>query len=201
VVLQPSLFAPAAPGFDPALGGCQRIVLTEGAWVDHCPGWLRGDDALFAALEASTRWRAERRQMYEREVDVPRLTAGLPADGPGHPLVEAMGRALVASYDRVLRHTSLALYRDGADSVAFHGDRGDAARPGALTASVSLGSPRRLLLRPNAGGASLRFELGRGDLFVMGGTCQATWQHGIPKVAAALPRMVILYWLGPGAAA
>ncbi|MES2644947.1 MAG: alpha-ketoglutarate-dependent dioxygenase AlkB [Myxococcota bacterium] len=198
MVYQPPLFAPAAPRFDPTFRGLERHALTEGAWVERLPGWLVGEGALFTALEASTAWRAERRVMYEREVAVPRLTATLPEDGPGHPVVTAMGQALVARYGAPLRHVSLALYRDGADSVAFHGDRGRAALPGALTVSVSLGAPRRLLLRPARGGASVRFELGGGDLFVMGGTCQQTWQHGIPKVARAGPRLVVLYWMGAG---
>lgn len=196
MVYQPPLFAPVAPRFDPAFRGLAHHALAGGAWVEHLPGWLAGDSALFPLLEASSSWRAERRVMYEREVDVPRLTACLPEDGPGHPVVTAMGHALVARYGVPLRHVSLALYRGGADSVAFHGDRGRAALPGALTISVSLGAPRRLLLRPVGGGASLRFELGGGDLFVMGGTCQHTWQHGVPKVARAGPRLVVLFWMG-----
>jgi alkylated DNA repair dioxygenase AlkB len=197
VVFQPSLFAPAAPAFDPAFRGLHHHALAGGAWVEHLPGWLSGDTALFAALEASTTWHAERRRMYDRDVDVPRLTASLPGDGAGHPVVTALGDALVARYGKRLRYVSLALYRDGSDSVAFHGDRGTAALPGALTVSVSLGGPRRLAMRPAAGGDSVRFDLGGGDLFVMGGTCQQTWQHGIAKVAWAAPRLVVLFWMGP----
>ncbi len=199
MVRQLSLFAPHAPAFDPDFGGLRHHALAGGAWVEHAPAWVSGDEALFTALEASTAWHAERRQMYDREVAVPRLTATLPEDGPGHPLIGPMCEALVARYGKRLRHVSLALYRHGSDSVAFHGDRGSAALPGALTVSVSLGGPRRLLMRPAAGGASQRFELGGGDLFVMGGTCQQTWQHGIPKVAQAAPRLVVLFWMGPEA--
>src|SRR5689334_8723748 len=52
-----------------------RTVLTDGAWIDVQPGWLRGADAVFERLLHSVPWRAERRQMYERVVDVPRLLA------------------------------------------------------------------------------------------------------------------------------
>lgn len=57
------------------LGGMRRTDLGAGAWVDHLPGWLSGADALFERLAADVPWLAERRQMYEREVDVPRLLA------------------------------------------------------------------------------------------------------------------------------
>jgi alkylated DNA repair dioxygenase AlkB len=62
-----------------------------------------------------------------------------------------------------------------------------------LVATVSLGAPRRFLLRPRGGGRSIAFALGRGDLFVMGGRCQRTWQHAIPKVARALPRLAVMF--------
>lgn len=192
---QPALFSAPAPSFDASFARLRKVDLGEGAWVAYAPGWLQGDDTLFTDLEASAPWRQERRQMYEREVEVPRLVARV-ADGL-NGTVDAMGVALTGRLRRSLRHTSLALYRDGRDSVAFHGDRGDAALPGALTVSVSLGEPRRLLLRRRGGGPSRFFELGRGDLFVMGGTCQQTWEHGVPKVARAGPRLAVLYWMGP----
>jgi len=43
------------------------------------------------------------------------------------------------------------------------------------------------------GGASIPFHLGGGDLLVMGGTCQRTWRHGIPKVAQAGPRIALMF--------
>jgi alkylated DNA repair dioxygenase AlkB len=131
--------------------------------------------------------------MYEQIVAVPRLVAALPDDGPGHPLLEEMRGALSARYAMPFPRTGLALYRNGDDSVAWHGDYIARELPEALVATVSLGEPRRFLLRPKGGGASRALTLGWGDLIVMGGSCQRTWQHAIPKVAHAAPRLVIMF--------
>src|SRR5690242_8852922 len=53
----------------------RRQPLSHGAWIDLRPGWLRGADLLFERLLDAVAWRAERRQMYDRLVDVPRLLA------------------------------------------------------------------------------------------------------------------------------
>lgn len=181
------------PGFDPGFARARRSQLAAGAWVEEVPGWLRGHERLFDHLERGTRWRSERRVMYDRKVDVPRLIASLPHDGAGHPIIEEMRRALSARYGEELTHVSMALYRDGRDSVAFHGDTTARDLPEALVATVSLGFPRRFQLRPAAGGESIAYQLGQGDLLVMGGSCQRTWRHGIPKVAAAGPRIAIMF--------
>lgn len=181
------------PGFDGAFARARRTELADGAWVEEVPGWARGHEALFDILERGTRWRSERRVMYERKVDVPRLIASLPRDGDGHPALEGVRAALDARYGTNFVHLSMALYRDGKDSVAFHGDTTARDLPEALVATVSLGFRRRFFLRPAAGGESIAFALGEGDLLVMGGTCQRTWRHGIPKVAEAGPRISIMF--------
>jgi alkylated DNA repair dioxygenase AlkB len=193
VVVQLGLFAGGSPGFDPTFSGVERRALAGGAWVDYAASWVSGQDALFAALERSTRWRTDRRWMYDRMVDTPRLIATLPDDGPGHPVLEAIRAALSARYSETFQRTTLALYRDGRDSVAFHGDTVARDMDQALVATVSLGTPRRFLLKPAAGGPSISYPLGRGDLLVMGGTCQRTWRHSIPKVTASGPRMAIMF--------
>jgi len=132
--------------------------------------------------------------MYERVVAVPRSIAALPADGPIPPVVDAMRSALSARYATDFARISLALYRDGKDSVAWHGDYVARRMDQALVATVSVGGARRLLLRPKAGGESMHLDLGWGDLLVMGGTCQRTWDHAIPKVARAVaPRIAIMF--------
>lgn len=168
----------------------RRTVLTDGAWIDVQPGWLSGADALFERLQSTVPWRAERRQMYDRIVDVPRLlcffdeTMALP-----DPALGMMKNALDAHYRAELGESfataGLAYYRDGRDSVAWHGDRiGRSSSEDTMVAIVALGSPRALCLRPRGGGApSLRHDLGHGDLLVMGGSCQRTWEHCIPKTA------------------
>jgi alkylated DNA repair dioxygenase AlkB len=190
---QCSLFDSGEPGFDPRLGGVSRIYLSKGAWIDHLPAWLQGHDSVLQALWLTTRWQSERRRMYDRVVDVPRLFATLPADGAGHPVLPQLAEALSRRYGRALPRISLAAYRDGRDSVAFHGDRLGIHRADAIVAIVSLGAPRRFLLRPAGGGPSRAFDLGWGDLLVMGGTCQLTWEHAVPKVAYAALRISVQF--------
>jgi alkylated DNA repair dioxygenase AlkB len=168
----------------------RRRPLSRGAWVDVRPGWLSGADALFDRLLTGVPWRAERRQMYERVVAVPRLLSFYDEDDRlPDPALEAARDALNRHYARELgepfRTAGLCLYRDGRDSVAWHGDTiGRGSTEDTMVAIVSVGNPRPLLLRPRGGGGgTLRYELGHGDLLVMGGSCQRTWEHAIPKTA------------------
>ena len=181
-------------------GAVRRVSLSRGAWVDLRPGWLTGSGAVFGALVEGVPWRAERRQMYDRVVDVPRLLCFYGEDQPlPHPLLVATLRALNAHYGAELgepfRTAGLCLYRDGRDSVAWHGDRtGRGSREDTMVAILSLGAPRAFSLRPRGGGASLRYEVGHGDLLVMGGSCQRTWEHAVPKTVQAVgPRISVQF--------
>ena len=179
----------------------RRTMLTHGAWVDLRPGWFSGADVLFERLLHDVPWQAERRPMYERVVDVPRLLSFYGEDDPlpDPMLVEARHRLdahYAAELGEPFRTAGLCLYRDGADSVAWHGDRiGRGARHDTMVAIVSLGAPRALRLRPRGGGApSLRFDVGHGDLLVMGGSCQRTWEHAVPKTARGVgPRISVQF--------
>jgi alkylated DNA repair dioxygenase AlkB len=186
--VQLPLFA-GVPSFDPMFRRLERIELGLGAWIDRVPGWVGNDAALFVQLERELDWRSERRPMYTRLVDVPRLLASVPSTG----IVEAMRVALSERYGEAFVRTSAALYRDGRDSVAFHGDTTARDMLEAVVATVSLGSPRKFLLKPTEGGASRALALGGGDLIVMGGTCQRTWRHAVPKVAHAAPRIALMF--------
>ena len=181
--------------------GLTRTDLGEGAWVDERPGWLAGADTLLEALLHDVPWRAERRQMYDSIVDVPRL---LSFYGEGerlpHPLLVTAREALSDHYAPELGErfvtAGLCLYRNGRDSVAWHGDRiGRSTSEDTMVAIISVGSPRPLMLRPRDGGAAaVRLPLGHGDLVVMGGSCQRTWDHAIPKTAKDVgPRISIQY--------
>ena len=181
-------------------GAVRRVPLARGAWVDLRPGWLAGSGAVFGALVETVPWRAERRHMYDRVVDVPRLLCFYGEDAPlPHPALTAARNALSAHYRAELgepfRTAGLCLYRDGRDSVAWHGDTtGRGSREDTMVAILSLGAPRALLLRPRGGGASLRYEIGHGDLLVMGGSCQRTWEHAVPKTARAVgPRISVQF--------
>ncbi len=197
---QPSLF-----GHDPdprpgSFDGLEHIDLGRGAWVDRAFGWMHGADRLFEELLESVPWRADRRRMYEREVAVPRLVAFY----QGHQALPAaaldegrtsLGRHYARERLGPFETTGLCLYRDGRDSVAWHGDRiGQGGADRTLVAIVSLGEPRRVLLRPSGGGRSVSFCPGHGDLLVMGGTCQRTWEHCVPKSGRPVgPRLSVQY--------
>ncbi|MFD3324404.1 alpha-ketoglutarate-dependent dioxygenase AlkB [Streptomyces sp. NPDC058701] len=199
--LQGSLFDQGDEVLLGPLDGIRRTELCAGAWVDHLPGWLTGADTLFERLAADVPWRAERRQMYEREVDVPRLLAFY-AEGEALPdpaLADARD-ALTLHYAAELGEpfatAGLCLYRDGRDSVSWHGDRtGRSSTEDTMVAIVSVGDPRDLVLRPRDGGATLlRLPLGHGDLVVMGGSCQRTMEHAVPKSARAVgPRISVQF--------
>jgi alkylated DNA repair dioxygenase AlkB len=185
-----------------ALGpGLTRTELTEGAWVDLRPGWLAGADELFDVLSADVPWHAERRKMYDNIVDVPRLLKFYGEDGVlPHPILVQARETLSDHYEGELgerfRTAGLCLYRDGRDSVAWHGDRiGRAKDQDTMVAILSVGSPRPLMLRPRGGGGpTMRLALGHGDLVVMGGTCQRTWDHAIPKTVKDVgPRISIQF--------
>ncbi|MFJ1969776.1 alpha-ketoglutarate-dependent dioxygenase AlkB [Streptomyces sp. NPDC087903] len=183
-----------------SLDGTHRTGLGRGAWIDVLPGWLGGSDALFEQLAAEVPWRAERRTMYDHVVDVPRLLSFYGADDPlPHPVLDEAREALSAHYAEELGEpfttAGLCYYRDGRDSVAWHGDRtGRSARQDTMVAILSVGAPRDLLLRPTGGGDTVRHPLGHGDLIVMGGSCQRTWEHSVPKsTRAAGPRISIQF--------
>ena len=189
---QPTLLGAEAPLFDPTLHGARRRFLGAGAWVDVVPGWFRGADALFDEVLATAPWREPAdRPMYDRIVAVPRMIVTRWESVP--PVLEQAGRCLGRHYARRLRSITANLYRDGNDSVAWHGDTVGHLRHDTVIGILSLGSPRKLLLRPTGGGPSVGYELHGGDLLVMGGTCQTTWQHCIPKRAHAGPRVSVMF--------
>jgi alkylated DNA repair dioxygenase AlkB len=203
VALQASLFDAADDG--PQLGelgaSVTRRPLPQGAWVDWRPGWVTGSDELFARLVECVPWQAERRHMYERVVDVPRLLCFY---GEGEPLPDPLlehardllGEHYAGELGEPFRTAGMCFYRDGRDSVAWHGDTiGRSRTEDTMVAIVSFGAPRPLLLRPRGGSEpTLRYVLGHGDLVVMGGSCQRTWEHAIPKTARPVgPRISVQF--------
>ena len=194
---------------DPALGSLAEVRRTDlgrGAWIDVLPGWLTGADQVYERLARDVPWQAERRQMYDRVVDVPRLLCfyaeneELPL-----PILDEARDLLSEHYGEELgepfRTAGLCFYRDGRDSVAWHGDRiGRGNHEDTMVAILSVGEARVLALRPRPGGSSgpvsstVRYPLGHGDLIVMGGSCQRTWEHAIPKASGRVgPRISIQF--------
>jgi alkylated DNA repair dioxygenase AlkB len=204
LAFQPSLFDQPEPALG-TLTQVRRTALSHGAWIDVLPGWLAGADALFERLVRAVPWRAESREMYERIVDVPRLvhTYGIGEVLPDPVLAEARD-ALSTHYADELGEPFLTAgccyYRDGNDSVAWHGDTGVNGQGGrarthdTMVAILSLGSPRKLQLRPRGGNTEISHALGHGDLIVMGGSCQRTWEHAVPKTARTVgPRVSVQF--------
>lgn len=194
---QSSLFADAVD--TSAALAPERRVLGRGAWVDVQRDWLRDPDDVLAALVARVPWRAERREMYDAVVDVPRLVHTYLRGAPlPHPGLERAREDLSEHYLPELGErfvtAGCCYYRDGRDSVAWHGDTiGRGRTSDTMVAIVSVGDPRRLLLRPRGGGGSVALTMGHGDLVVMGGSCQRTWEHAVPKVAHAGPRISVQF--------
>ncbi|HCA87592.1 MAG TPA: alpha-ketoglutarate-dependent dioxygenase AlkB [Streptomyces sp.] len=201
VPLQSSLFSAGDQIRPGPLRSARRTELTRGAWIDVLPGWLTGADLLFEALAHEVPWRAEQRHMYERVVDVPRLLCSYgEGDALPHPALadarEALNRHYATELGEPFRTAGLCYYRDGRDSVAWHGDRtGRGATENTMVAIISVGEPRALLLQPRGGGGrTVRRSLGHGDLIVMGGSCQRTWEHSVPKTSKPVgPRISIQF--------
>ena len=179
----------------------RRTHLAHGAWVDVMTGFVGGADLLYAALRRDVPWHAERRQMYDAIVDVPRLLCFYGDDDPlPHPALATARDALSRHYADELGEpfttAGLCLYRDGHDSVAWHGDRiGRSRDRDTMVAILSVGAPRDLVLRPRGGGGtSIRLPSGHGDLVVMGGSCQRTWEHCVPKTSKPVgPRISVQF--------
>lgn len=171
----------------------ERIQLDATSWLDHSPGWWSRSDWLFERLREGLRWHAGERTMYERVVAVPRLTAPVTRDSSVWPSISPIVEALSHRYGETLDQVWCNFYRDGTDSVAWHRDRIRHTQRDPLVAIVSVGEPRRLLMRPRGGGPSRRFALGHGDLLVMGGACQHDHEHCVPKVRRAGPRISVTF--------
>jgi alkylated DNA repair dioxygenase AlkB len=193
LVVQPSLFGSSGDLGVADLGAAvERRCLSDGAWIDLRFGFVTAADELFEVLARTVAWQEERMHMYDNTVQIPRLLARY-ADGEAlpHPVLDEARSALNAHYVGALGEqfvsAGLCLYRDGSDSVAWHGDRIARESPSdTMVAILSLGAARTFALRPKSGGPGLRLQVGHGDLLVMGGSCQRTWQHAIPKTARCL---------------
>ena len=98
VDFQGTLFDPGVTRV-PSLAGVERTELTRGAWVDVRPNWVRGADPVLSTLVDEVPWRAERREMWDQVVDVPRLVHTYAVGEPlPHPALEDARSALSEHY-------------------------------------------------------------------------------------------------------
>ena len=194
---QGSLFAGGQPAIDTTFSDVQRHWLDETSWIDHAANWLVGADQVCAELLHLLPWRQREVTMWERVLPEPRLTHwwdGSDGTAEALPVLGDIRGALCDHYRRPFDTIGFNLYRDGRDSVAWHGDRERFTHEDPVVVIVSTGAARPFLVRPRGGGVSRRFTVGHGDLLVMGGACQHEWEHCVPKIAkAAGPRISIMF--------
>jgi alkylated DNA repair dioxygenase AlkB len=194
----------------PALFAAEPRVLAEDAegGIRYRPGVVDAATATrwFEALREGVDWQSERRPMYDRVVDVPRLLGGFALDG-SEPMPDALNEAAELTRQALgvaFTHVGLNYYRDGRDSVAPHNDKLHSIVPGHPIALLSLGATRRMDIRekePATEGArrrSWRIDLEPGSLLVMSHASQKHFDHGIPKVAAPVgPRISLAFRVRP----
>lgn len=198
---QASLLGAGPVGIDRGFSTLARHELAGGAWVDHAPGWLSGADEVFAHLLGAVPWQQHDRWMYDQRVTEPRLTVryrlvdddDAPADALPHPVLGEAAAALDERYGVPFIRMGCNLYRDGRDSVAWHGDQIARGLPEATVAIISLGEVRPFKLRPKGGGRAVTHRPGPGDLLVLGGSCQRTWDHAVPKVGGVGARISVQF--------
>jgi alkylated DNA repair dioxygenase AlkB len=193
---QASLFGDDGPvTVDTSFATLRREQLDEDSWVDYASDWLGGSDRVLADLMASGRWQQREVWMYDRRVREPRLTAGWSTDVDGSEVPDSLRLIAAAVSQRYGVDFDLIwvnLYRDGRDSVAWHRDRNHRTHRNPIVATVSLGARRPFRLRPRGGRTAREFFPGQGDLLAMGGACQHTWEHTVPKTSAAVgPRISV----------
>lgn len=170
--------------------------------IEYEPGFVDAATARvwFEQIRDRTPWSAQKRPMYDRVVDVPRLTARYAADDAGAPHAIRDAAARVRARTGVaFTSVGLNFYRDGRDSVAMHNDHLYELEPGFPIALVSLGSPRRMTIRAKEPPKrSLALDLEPGSLFVMSYATQLHYLHGIPKTAADVgPRISLAFRVRP----
>jgi alkylated DNA repair dioxygenase AlkB len=158
--------------------------LDEHSWITYVPGFLTGHHRLLADLATLDVWEQRQRWMFDRRVEEPRLT-GEYVDLSAAPrllaeLAGTLGERLGVRYDRIWMNW----YRDNHDGTGWHADRPANKAPTAVIPVLSLGAPRRFLVRPFGGGSSTVFTPAGGDLIIMQGRCQRDWQHCVPKQKA-----------------
>lgn len=193
---QPSLLDAEEVRIDGSFANLTRIDLDQRSWLDLVPGGVSGSGAVFRDIVETADWQQRSRKMYDKVVQEPRLTAYWHQDSGQALEPEALAtmRDLLSDrYGVAFDSVGLNLYRDGRDSVAWHRDRIAKEVEDPIVVLVSLGEARRFLVRPWGGGTSRTFRLGGGDLLVTGGRFQRDWEHSVPKVAQARPRISVAF--------
>ncbi len=182
-----------------------RTWLDRRSWVDVARGAVTGSGTLADTLVDGLAWDGDGGQVfrYDHWVDVPRLGSTYPLDRPPHPVLHEVHRALQHRYGVRFAAPSVAWYRHERDSVAFHRDRDMQWLDDTRIALLVVGARRPFLIRPRAHrhahelpdhGATIDLAPGDGDLLVMGGGCQAGWEHSVPKLTHRVGPRLSVQW-------
>jgi alkylated DNA repair dioxygenase AlkB len=163
-------------------------VLADDAWgrIVYRPGFVRlaTASAWFRELRERAGWEAQRRVMYDREVDVPRLTAhyALPPEPEAPSAIAEAGERVIGATGVAFNAVGLNLYRDGRDSVAPHNDHLYEIVEGFPIVLLSLGATRRMTIRSKEPKARvIHIDLEGGSLLEMSYETQLHYTHGVPK--------------------
>lgn len=179
-----------------------RVSLDADCWVEVWLAWLAPGPAqsLFERLSVAAPWEQNHRVMFDRYLAEPRLRCWFDRASANlvEPTMLGMFVELSERYCVEFDTAGLNLYRDGSDSVAWHGDRIESRAQEPVVAIVSLGNPRPFRMRPRGGGRSATWVLQPGDLFVMGGACQQHFDHSVPKIRTCGPRISVTFRHGDG---
>lgn len=167
----------------------ERIDLDATSWVDVSRGWLTNADELYGHLFSTVKWQTSKLFRYEQFVEERRLGAGWRRGTPlPHPVLAEVTRTIQRRYKVEFPGFGMIQYRDGGDGQGFHRDTDMRWLEDTVIAVLTLGETRPWHLRPHTSkyndsagkGATHDLQPGAGDLIVMGGRCQADWEHSVP---------------------
>jgi alkylated DNA repair dioxygenase AlkB len=192
---QAHLFGGGMPTPDPSFRSARRQWLDDTSWIEVVPNWLSGADALYQQLIDTLPWQQRRVPMYQKIVNEPRLVWWW-QDGtrePGPKVLHELRLLVSIRFGVVFDSIGCNLYRSGRDSVAWHRDSCGTTTEDPTVVMLTLGGTRPFLVRPYGGGPSLALRPSAGDLIVLGGRAQMDWEHSVPKVAHADPRISVIF--------
>jgi alkylated DNA repair dioxygenase AlkB len=187
--------APAALELGNDFNDVERIELDEYSWIELVPGFIRSPVALYEELLRELDWSQRQRWMYDRKLDEPRLTADYQdiTEAPVESL-RTLARRFSEVYSIPYDGVWANQYRNQRDSTGWHADYITCKRENCTVPVLTLGHPRRFLIKRQEGGPSTRLTPDSGDLVVMRGRCQLDWKHAVPKqIPAASTRISVQF--------
>jgi hypothetical protein len=168
----------------------ERIQLDDWSWVDVVRQFAHDTEPVFERLVKEVRWSQNRQIRGGRKVDDPRLDGALSfEESEADPMFRFTRLILDARYRSRLSGPHLVFYRDGRDSMGFHRDDTLRYLDHTVIAGLALGATRPFCLVSRKGGPITEIVMAAGDLYVMGGRCQADWYHGVPKLNECGPKI------------